>query len=301
MVAAMIATPAFAHGGHADSRLPEWSFEPWALVLLLVSLAVYAIGLARLLRRAGNSAPTVKRNALLFALGWVTLAGATVSPLHEGGEQSFTLHMLEHELIMLVAAPLIALSRPLGVMIWSLPSRARGGVARYARGGPIQWAWRHVSTPVAASIIQIAVIWIWHVPGPFEQALRHPGWHVVQHLCFLVSALLFWWAVTFGRSGRNGYGLAALCLFVTSMAEGGLGALMTFATSPWYADYAAMGMTPFGLTPQEDQQLAGLVMWIPGGMVHAGAALILFVRWISPGRVAPALGDGGRYAEVDER
>jgi cytochrome c oxidase assembly factor CtaG len=90
--------------------------------------------------------------------------------------------------------------------------------------------------------------------------------------------------MVFGRQGRSGYGLAALCLFLTSLGGGALGALMTFAISPWYADYAAMGMGLLGLTPEEDQQLAGLIMWIPGGMVHAGAALVMLVRWIGHGR-----------------
>ena len=106
--------------------------------------------------------------------------------------------------------------------------------------------------------------------------LRDEGVHILQHLCFLGSALLFWWAMVHGRGGP---GVAALCLFLTSMIGGALGALMTFAASPWYADYAAMGMTPFGLTPTEDQQLAGLLMWIPGGAVHAGAALAVLARY----------------------
>ena len=285
-ILALVASPALAHGGHAHADGFGWSFEPWALVPLLLTLGLYLAGLARLWGRAENSAPTVRRNAALFLLGWFTLAGATISPLHEGGEHSFTLHMIEHELIMLIAAPLMALSRPLGVMLWALPLGGRIGVSNWARGGAIGMAWRHASTPIAATVIQILVIWLWHMPFLFDQALRHEGWHIVQHLCFLFSALLFWWAMLFGRGGRSGFGLSALCLFVTSMAEGALGALMTFSISPWYAAYAAMGMGLFGFTPEEDQQLAGLVMWIPGGMIHAGAALILLVRWLGSGSFA---------------
>lgn len=283
LFAVLLATPVFAHGGHADPELPGWSFEPWALVPLFLSLALYLSGFARLWARAGNSVSVIRRNAALFLAGWLVLAAATMSPLHEGGEHSFTLHMLEHELIMLVAAPLMALSRPLGVMLWALPAGGRIGISSWVRRGAVGWTWRRASTPLAATLIQIAIIWLWHAPFLFEQALRHDGWHIVQHVCFLFSALLFWWAMLFGRAGRAGYGLSALCLFVTSLAEGALGALMTFSISPWYADYAAMGMGLFGLTPEEDQQLAGLVMWIPGGMIHAGAALVLLVRWLDRG------------------
>jgi len=279
----LLTGPALAHGGHADAEGFGWSFEPWALVPLLLSLGLYLTGLARLWGKAENSVPTVRRNAALFLLGWLTLAGATVSPLHEGGEHSFTLHMIEHELIMLVAAPLMALSRPLGVMIWALPIGARLGLSNWTRRGPIHWLWHQATAPLTATLLQIAVIWLWHIPGPFELALRHEGWHIIQHLCFLFSALLFWWVMVFGRAGRRGYGLSALYLFVTSLAEGGLGALMTFAISPWYADYAAMGMGLFGMPPRQDQELAGLLMWIPGGMIHAAAALALLMRWLGAG------------------
>ena len=286
--AAACAPPALAHEGTGGDHL-EWSFEPWALVPLSLCLMLYLAGLARLLRRADKSRATVLRNAALFLTGWLVLAGATISPLHEGGERSFTLHMIEHELIMLVAAPLMALSRPLGVMIWSLPASGRLGLSGWARRGATYALWRQATVPLTATFVQIAAIWLWHVPGPFELALRHEGWHVAQHTCFLISALLFWWAMAFGRNGTHGYGVSSLCLFITSLAEGGLGALMTFSMSPWYADYAAMRLQPMGLSPEQDQQLAGLIMWIPGGMLHAVVAVFMMLRWISSASPAPAI------------
>jgi cytochrome c oxidase assembly factor CtaG len=286
-IALVTASPALAHGA-AEADHFGWSFEPWALVPLGLCLLLYLAGIARLLRRADKSRSTLIRNAALFLTGWLVLAGATMSPLHEGGEHSFTLHMIEHELIMLVAAPLMALSRPLGVMIWSLPAAGRVGLSGWARQGVLHWIWRQATSPLTATLVQIGVIWLWHAPGPFELALRHEGWHVVQHLCFLLSALLFWWAMVFGRAGRRGYGLSAFYLFITSLAEGGLGALMTFSASPWYADYAAMGMGLIGLSPEQDQQLAGLIMWIPGGMIHAGAAIVMMIRWLGTGAQSPA-------------
>jgi cytochrome c oxidase assembly factor CtaG len=281
------ASPALAHGAAGDDHY-GWSFEPWALVPLGLCLVLYLAGIVRLLRRADKSRSTLIRNAALFLTGWLFLAGATMSPLHEGGEHSFTLHMIEHELIMLVAAPLMALSRPLGVMIWSLPSAGRVGLSGWARQGVLHWLWQRATSPLTATLVQIGVIWLWHAPGPFELALRHEGWHIVQHICFLLSALLFWWAMVFGRAGRQGYGLSAFYLFITSLAEGGLGALMTFSASPWYADYAAMGMGLIGLSPEQDQQLAGLIMWIPGGMIHAGAAIVMMIRWMGAVGRSPA-------------
>jgi putative membrane protein len=121
----------------------------------------------------------------------------------------------------------------------------------------------------------------------FQLALEHEGWHLAQHLSFLLSALVFWAAMLQERHERAG--VAALCLFATSLLGGALGALMAFAQSPWYPGYAALGLTPFGLTPREDQQLAGLLMWIPGGLVHAGAALVMF-RKVLRAAAATAVG-----------
>ena len=120
--------------------------------------------------------------------------------------------------------------------------------------------------------MQALALWIWHLPGLFERALQNEGWHIAQHLSFLLSALFFWSAILHRRKSR---GLAAGCLFATSIIGGALGAFMALSESPWYASYAALGLAPLGLTPAEDQQLAGLLMWIPGGMIHAAVALWL--------------------------
>ena len=204
------------------------------------------------------------------------LAAAVVSPLHEAGERSFTAHMVEHEILMLVAAPLLVLSRPLAIMLWAFPGSWRRTLGQVSRARAVRGPWRRLTEPVTATILQAAALWIWHAPALFDLALRHDGWHVAQHLSFLVTALLFWSAMLDPREQRAGaIGPAPLCLFATSVVSGALGAFMALSESPWYAGYARLGMTPFGLTPAEDQQMAGLLMWIPGGLVHAGAALVL--------------------------
>jgi cytochrome c oxidase assembly factor CtaG len=140
--------------------------------------------------------------------------------------------------------------------------------------------WRRLTEPVTATVVQGFVMWAWHAPVLFDRALDSFGWHIFQHACFLASALLFWWAMLHPRGGRSGYGVSAACLFATSLVGGALGALMSLSSSPWYADYAAMGMTGIGLDPVDDQRLAGLIMWIPGGAFHGIAALVLFYRWL---------------------
>lgn len=273
----LAAAPAFAHGDHAHhAGLPGWTFDGWVTGPLLLSLAWFSTGYVRL--RARSSDPSAHaRNLYWFLAGWLVLAAALVTPLHEAGERSFAAHMLEHELLMLAAAPLLVLSRPLGIALWAFPAGWRRALGRL--GGGIGPAWRWVTAPVVATLLQAAALWLWHAPSLFDLALAHDGWHVVQHLCFLATALLFWWAVLHGRGERR-VGVAIGCLFFTATISGALGALMAFSSSPWYAGYAASGLDAFGLTPSEDQQLAGVLMWVPGGLVHAGAGLALLARWL---------------------
>jgi cytochrome c oxidase assembly factor CtaG len=186
--------------------------------------------------------------------------------------------MLEHELLMLAAAPLLVMSRPLALMLWAFPAAGRQGLGAAARSGWIQSPWRALTEPWTATALQAAALWLWHLPTLFDRALASEAWHAAQHLSFLVTALLFWTAVL-PPDHRRGLARSIGCLFLTSLVSGALGAFMALSSSPWYERYAELGMTPQGLlgglTPSEDQQLAGLLMWIPGGMVHAAAALAL--------------------------
>ena len=278
------ASPAFAHDGEVHGI--GWTFSPLVLIPLLLTAALYALGLARLWKRSDLGRAGLRRDALLFGLGWLTLAGSLVSPLHEAGETSFTMHMIEHEIIMLVSALLLAASRPGAVFLWAFPS---GGRRRLGNAG--RWAlWRLLTDPFVATALQAVVIIGWHVPWLFDLTLRSEAWHIAQHLCFIGGALLFWWAMIHGRPGRAGNLIAAMCLFATSMIGGGLGALMAFAASPWYPAYAALDLGPIGLTPTEDQQLAGLIMWVPGGLYHLAAALWFLLRGLKEdgGSRAPA-------------
>jgi cytochrome c oxidase assembly factor CtaG len=279
----MIALAALHAGAHElEGGALGWTLTPGVTLPLLLAALLYGVGYHRLRARSSQGRQQHRRQALRFALGWLVLAGALVSPLHEGGERSFTLHMIEHELIMVPAAWLIAVSRPLGVMFWGLPASVRTTL-----GGGARW-WSALADPVAATGLQALALILWHAPPLFDRALGHEGWHIAQHASFLISALLFWYAMS--RAAEGAALLGAACLFMTSLIGGGLGALMAFSASPWYAGYAAMMMMPMGLTPAEDQQLAGLIMWIPGGMAHAGAALVLLARALRPRERADALG-----------
>jgi putative membrane protein len=255
---------------------PGWTLAPSIVVPVVTALVLFVAGTWRLQRRSRLGRSELQRHSCWFAAGWLTLAAAALTPLHAAGERSFALHMLEHELLMLVAAPFLVLAQPLQIMVWAFGPRTRKVLGALIRTRAVAAAWQGLQGPFFATLLQASALWLWHVPRLFQLALEHEGWHLAQHLSFLLSALVFWSAMLQERHQRAG--IAALCLFATSLLGGALGALMAFAQSPWYPGYAALGLTPFGLTAHEDQQLAGLLMWIPGGLVHAGAALLMFRR-----------------------
>jgi cytochrome c2 len=187
--------------------------------------------------------------------------------------------MVQHEILMLVAAPLLVLGRPLIPCIWGLPFSWRRRLGRAVRPGWIQGGWHTLTNPLLAWSLHAVALWIWHTPGLFQAALETAWVHVLQHLSFLGSALLFWWALTEGRRGPLGYGAAVFWVFATSVHSSILGALFTFAPSSWYPAYTETTAL-WGLTPLEDQQLGGLIMWVPAGMIYVLAGLALCAGWL---------------------
>lgn len=277
----------FAHGdGPGVHRtLWSWSFEPWVVAPLLLSLLLYAVGAARLWRHAGTGRGLSGMQVTAFAGGWLALVAALVSPLDALGDRLFSAHMVQHEVLMLVAAPLLVLGRPLAAWAWALPQPALRGLARPLRGRWLARAWTGITDPVSAWSLHALALWAWHIPALFDAAADNEGIHILQHTSFLASALLFWWAVL-GRDRRTrNQGAAMLLLFTTMLHTGALGALLTFAPTPWYPHYVDAGVG-LGLDPVEDQQLGGLVMWVPGGLAYLVAGVAVGARWLArrPGR-----------------
>jgi cytochrome c oxidase assembly factor CtaG len=254
--------------------LRAWSFEPLVVISLAITALLFIIGLHRLKRRSIRT-----WEALCFALGWLALFMALVSPLHAWGQVLFSAHMTQHEVLMLIAAPLLVLGRPLLAFLWALPLGWSRSLGRIARTPALNHLWRTFTIPLVAWLVHAIALWVWHIPVLFEAVLHYESVHTLQHLSFLISALLFWWALIHGPQGAMGYGAAVLYLFTTSIHSGVLGALITLASSAWYPSYAGL-TNSWGLTPLEDQQLGGLIMWIPAGLVYVIAGLALFAGWL---------------------
>jgi cytochrome c oxidase assembly factor CtaG len=270
---------AYSHETESVPAWTQWSFEPWVVVCLGLSLALYVIGMKRLWRRMRHGHAQATRQAAAFLTGWLALVAALVSPLDALGNWLFSAHMLQHELLMIVAAPLLVLSRPLSVWLWALPSAWRQGAGGAVRTSVVRVPWRALSSPAIAWSTHAAVLWAWHVPILFDAALASEPVHVAQHLSFFLSALLFWWTVLGDEAARPSRGAAMLYLFTTMLHTGALGALLTLSGRPWYPAYVATRAAA-GMSALEDQQLGGLIMWIPGALAYVIAGLALGAQWL---------------------
>jgi putative membrane protein len=243
---------------------------------------LYGMGVLRLRHASAKSVRCA--DVVYFGLGWCALVFALVSPVHAWGSMLFSAHMTQHELLMLVAAPLLVLGRPIVPFLWALPKPWALTLAHLSKFKPWEKTWRAISNPLVAWIIHAIVLWSWHVPFLFQASLESESVHALQHASFLFSALLFWWAVIHGRRRALGFGLAVLYMFTTALHSGLLGALLTFANSLWYPAYAER-TAAWGLTPLQDQQLGGLIMWVPAGLVYIAAGLALFAGWLRESEV----------------
>lgn len=273
---------ALAHDGkphNFNDLWHTWSFDPLVVVSLVLSAATYIVGLVKLWRSTGFGRAISGWEVAAFVTGWLSLVLALISPLHPWGEVLFSAHMTQHEILMLVSAPLLVLSRPVVATLWAMPAGWRMPTRTVVKSRPVAAVWHSITNPFAAWAIHFVALWIWHFPFLFQATLESGLIHTLQHASFFGSALLFWWAVLSGPHGAASYGAGILYLFTTSIHSGILGAFLTFTNRVWYPIYSK-STASWGLTPIEDQQLGGLIMWVPAGLVYIVAALFLFASWL---------------------
>lgn len=296
---ALLGVPAIlrAHAGeplepHDLLTLQGWVLDP-AIVLPLIAAAVLYWG------GSGRSHGIRPWEARCYWAGWATLVVALVSPLHAMGEVLFSAHMTQHELMMTTAAPLLVLGRPLVPWLWALPPTWRKAVARPFMTGAFQRVWTVLSRPFHAWWLHGAALWVWHIPVLYQATVSSDLTHTLQHLSFLLSALLFWWALLRKTDAQREYGVAAMYVFGTALHSSILGALLTFAPALWYPVYAETTWA-WGLTALEDQQLGGLIMWVPAGVVYAVAGLLLMAAWLRQAELRDAATLGPSVPACDD-
>jgi putative membrane protein len=290
----LVADEAQAHAGHVHwlEGSTTWTWDLQVTLPLALSGGLYLIGTMRLWHRAGFGRGVRVWQAACFGLGWLLLVFALVTPVHWLGERLFFAHMIEHEILMAAAAPLLVVGNPVA-MLWAMPASARRSLGGFGQVAAVARIWAWLTNPLVATLLHGTAVWFWHAPALYEAALSNSWIHWLQHLSFFVTALLFWRALLQGRERERGYGVAVFYLFITSLHTGFLGILLSLTRHAIYPTQTS-GAAEWGLTPLEDQQLAGLFMWIPAGLVYAGAALILAGLWIA--RSGSSRSRGGRHA-----
>ncbi|MEX0653696.1 MAG: cytochrome c oxidase assembly protein [Phycisphaeraceae bacterium] len=255
-----------------------WNPDPLILPCLGLVAVAYTLGIRTLWRRAGVGHGITGAQAGAFFLGMLVLFVALVSPIDVLASERASIHMGQHMLIMLAAAPLLILGMPSRVLLFALPrfSRSRLGAALCRMPGPyLLWQ------PLLMWALYALTLWVWHLPTLYEAALHHEPIHDAQHLAFLVTACLFWRVLIDPLSRRRlNLGLGMLYLFTASLQASALGVFLALSPRLWYRAYATPTQ-PWQLTPLEDQQLAGLIMWMPGCVLYAAVAALMCYLWIN--------------------
>src|SRR4051812_22609297 len=202
--------PLWADSSSREIRSAGWTWPPYIIVPLVVTALLYAVGISRMRRRASRIQILP---IAFFAAGWFSLLLALDSPIHEISEQLFWVHMTQHEILMVISAPLLVLSQPAASLLFALPDKWRVQVGAIARVNILRRSWLAISSPLAAWLLHAVALWIWHAPTLFVAALQNELAHAAQHISFLGTALLFWWTLFHNHAGRLGYGGAILYLF----------------------------------------------------------------------------------------
>jgi cytochrome c oxidase assembly factor CtaG len=267
--------PAWAEEG-AGTQAIGWTWPLYIIVPLIALALLYGIGVMKMKRRGSRLRLWP---VLCFCLGWLSLLLALDSPIHEISEQLFWVHMTQHEMLVLVSAPLLVLGRPLVPFLFAFPSGLRDGIAELGRARALKRLWLAVSAPVAAWLLHAAALWAWHAPALFIATLHSDVVHAAQHISFLGTALLFWWALFDSHGGRLGYGGALVYVFTTAIHTSVLGALLTFAPTVWYTPYLATAPA-WNLSALQDQQIGGLIMWIPAGTLLTIVGVVFLLKWL---------------------
>ncbi len=252
-----------------------WNLDPLLLAGLPLAIWVHRRG------RTGAGRHAAAWRARCFTGAMAAVGVALVSPLDALSGALASAHMVQHVLLVLVAAPLLALSGPLARLLRGSPVVLRTATVQWRRRlGLSRGSLRFLRHPVGVWLLHVGTLWFWHASVPYDAALKHHTLHVLEHAGFLVTGVLFWRVVIGPRAAdRVSHGLGVMLVFAMAMQSVFLSALLTFARTPWYSAYANSTAT-WSLDPLADQQLAGVIMWIPAGLVYVGAGLALLVTWI---------------------
>jgi len=279
--------------------MASWHFHPPIDALLILTSVVYGRGWWKLHQRQPNDFAV--KHLAFFLAGEIALFAAIVSPLHEFAETSLMAHMIQHVLLMMVAPPLLLLGAPHLVLLSGLSRGALHYIVRpFLVWTPLKRAGHLLLDPLSCWIVFVGSTLAWHTPVMFELALGSEFWHMIEHICFLATALLFWGPVIQpwpSRARWPRWGMIPY-LFLADFQNSALSAFLIFCDRVVYPTYAtAPGI--FGMSALDDQAAAGAIMWVPGSVAFLIPLVVISIRLMSPSRETlrpsdPSLAIAGR-------
>ena len=290
---ALAASPALAHGGIDSGQEPwtAWNTNPLPTILLLLAGYVYLNGLNNPRRpyRSQEAArspwrpshPVNNWQKASFFFGLFLMFIALQSPLDPLSDHLLSFHQLQHFVLRMLAPMFVLLGAPLTPMLRGLPPWALQRIVRpAARNYYVRRVYRLLTNPIFTIGLFLGSLYLWQFPGAFNLALRSDAIHAIMHLTMSGSGFLFWWVIIDPKPHRSRlhYGLRVLYLGLIVLPNTVLGAAITFSGDLLYTGYAEVTQ-PFGISLATDQQLGGLMLWVPGDMMSIVAAGIVMIMW----------------------
>lgn len=270
----------------ARAALAAWRVPWWTCTILLLAVALYLRGFIRVHRQMPLRFP-LSRLAFYLA-GCATLAIALISPLEALDDCLLITHMLQHLLLLLVAPPLMLLGAPQIPMVRAIPPAfAKPTIGVIAKSRACRRLLDSITHPVGALTLFSIVMLGWHLPGPFQLALRSNGWHIAEHGCFIVAGTFFWYPIVGPWPAAERCSRWALVpyLLIADAENSVLGAFMVFSGQLLYPFYAEMPRVA-GITAVTDQIVAGGIMWVPASILLLVPAVAIVVRALQPTELA---------------
>lgn len=249
----------------------RWNFDPVLIAILILLAGLYAVAASGALRHR----KIARGNIAAFAAGWAVLSAALISPLCPLSVALFSARVAQHMIIVLIAVPLIALGRPEIV----LRSVSMGARAKIPDG-------RWLLDAAGGSASFAVALWVWHMPGPYAATFDSPVVYWIMHITMIGSASWLWMSLLDRREGKSVSAIVTGLVASTQMSL--LGAVITFAPHPLYAPHATTTVA-WGLSQLFDQQLGGAIMWVPGGIIFLGAAMVALWSMVEGGHPRSAL------------
>jgi putative membrane protein len=266
----------------ADAALAAWQIPWWTAASLLIAAILYLAGFARLHRQMPARFPLSR--CIFYMAGLAALAVALVSPLEALDDRLLITHMVQHLTLLVIAPPFLLLGAPQIPLIRALPPKlAKHTIGLLAKSRICRRIFDAITRPPGTLAIFSLVMLGWHLPAPFQAALRSDNWHIAEHGCMILAGFLFWYPVILPWPARERWPRWAFFpyLLIADAENTLLGAFMVLSGRLLYPFYASAARFD-AITPMNDQVLAGAIMWVPGSLLFLVPALTILMKALRP-------------------